>query len=68
LRIRARACLACKEYLIIHPNNPININALKVFEKNHERHTIITVDLSEIEKNFTNVQSKDYKNFATMSC
>ena len=48
--MRARACIKCKEYLVINPTNPINLNNVKLFEKDHRGHTLITVDLSEIKE------------------
>jgi hypothetical protein len=61
--MRARACLKCKQYVVIHPDNPINLNTVKEFEKKHGYHTIITIDLNEVkENNFTNVESSIYKN------
>jgi hypothetical protein len=50
--MRARACIKCKEYLVINPTNPINLNNEKLFEKEHRGHTLITVDLSEIKGEF----------------
>lgn len=47
--MRARACIKCKEYFIIHPTNPTNLSNEKLFEKDHRGHTLITVDLSEIK-------------------
>ena len=44
-----RACIKCREYLVIHPANPINQLEIKKFEKRHSLHTIITVDLNEIK-------------------
>ena len=60
--MRARACLKCKEYVLIHPDNSININTVKEFENKHGYHTIITIDLHEVKDNFTNVESTIYKN------
>ncbi|MFX0025641.1 MAG: hypothetical protein ACFE8M_04440 [Candidatus Hermodarchaeota archaeon] len=48
--MRARACIKCKEYLVINPTNPINLNNVKLFEKEHRGHTLITVDLSEVKQ------------------
>ncbi|MFX1495592.1 MAG: hypothetical protein ACFFBZ_15010 [Promethearchaeota archaeon] len=48
--MRARACIKCKEYLVINPTNPINLNNVKLFEKEHRGHTLITVDLSEVQR------------------
>ena len=55
--MRARACIKCKEYVVIHPDNPINTNLVKQFENKHGYHTIITVDLYEVKNDFTNMES-----------
>ncbi len=47
--MRARACIKCKEYLVIHPESPINQAEIKKFERKHASHTIMTVDFSEIK-------------------
>ncbi len=47
--MRARACIKCREYVVIHPGNPVNQLDIKKFEKAHLNHTIMTVDLSEIK-------------------
>ena len=46
---RARACTICKEYVTIKPNDPINIDLLKEFEKRHKLHTVITISIEEIK-------------------
>ena len=51
--VRCRACIKCKSYLVIHPNNPINQVALKTFERKHSGHTIMTVDLNEVKGIYT---------------
>jgi len=48
--MRARACIKCKEYVLIHPNNPLNQNEIDIFERKHHQHTLITVDLEEIKE------------------
>ncbi|MBY8987193.1 MAG: hypothetical protein KGD61_01975 [Candidatus Lokiarchaeota archaeon] len=50
--MRARACIKCKEYLIIHANNPLNQNKIEFFERKHHLHTLITVDLDEIKDQY----------------
>lgn len=55
--IRARACLKCKQYAIIHPNNPVNQVELKNFEKSHLGHTIMTVGFGEIKGIYTSFKS-----------
>lgn len=47
--MRARACIKCKEYVVIHPNNPLNQTKINQFEKRHHLHTLITVNLDEIK-------------------
>ena len=47
--VRARACIRCREYIVIHPDNPINQVEIKKFERKHTAHTIMTVDLNEIK-------------------
>ena len=57
--MRARACLKCKEYVLIHPNNPINQNIIKEFELTHMRHVLITVNLTEIKDQYKRSDLKD---------
>ncbi|MFX0007903.1 MAG: hypothetical protein ACFFAV_14440 [Candidatus Hermodarchaeota archaeon] len=52
---RARACTICKEYVTIKPNDPINIDLLKEFEKRHRLHTIITIAIEEIKGTYQKV-------------
>ena len=60
MSVRVRACIKCKEYLVIHTGNAINQVEIKKFEKVHLSHTIMTVDLNEVKgayssfKNHTN--------------
>jgi len=49
LSLRCRACIKCKTYIVIHPDNPINQVDIKKFEKNHSGHTVVTVDINEIK-------------------
>ncbi|MHA1642757.1 MAG: hypothetical protein ACTSUX_01040 [Promethearchaeota archaeon] len=51
--MRARACIKCKEYVVIHPDNPLNQNRINLFEQKHHQHTLITVDLDEIKDSYT---------------
>jgi hypothetical protein len=50
--MRARACIKCKEYAVIHPNNPLNQLKITAFEKRHYQHTLITVNLDEIKDEY----------------
>ncbi len=49
MSLRCRACIKCKTYIVIHPDNPINQVDIKKFEKNHSGHTVVTVDINEIK-------------------
>ena len=57
--VRARACIKCKEYIIIHPDNPINQFEIKKFERRHTAHTIVTVDLNEIKGLYNPFKNND---------
>jgi len=48
--MRARACIKCKEYVIIHPNNPLNQTKIHQFERRHHLHTLVTVNLDEVKE------------------
>jgi len=50
--MRARACIRCKEYVVIHPNNPLNQNKVNLFERKHHLHTLITVNIDEIKDQY----------------
>lgn len=60
MSVRCRACIKCREYIVIHPSNPINQVEIKRFEKVHSGHTIMTTDINEVKgayssfKNHTN--------------
>ncbi|MFX1363987.1 MAG: hypothetical protein ACFFCE_14545 [Promethearchaeota archaeon] len=49
MSVRARACIKCKEYIVIHAENPINQIEIKKFEKIHLGHTVVTVDINEVK-------------------
>ena len=48
-KIRARACIKCREYVIIGPNDPKNQELIKTFDGNHRGHTLITLDIDEVK-------------------
>ncbi|MFX1236509.1 MAG: hypothetical protein ACFFAS_00240 [Promethearchaeota archaeon] len=50
--MRARACTKCKTYAVIHANNPVSQNRIKVFEKVHAGHSMVTVDYFEIRDEY----------------
>ncbi|MFX0047870.1 MAG: hypothetical protein ACFE8G_06825 [Candidatus Hermodarchaeota archaeon] len=67
--MRARACIKCKEYMVIHANNPFNQSKIDFFERKHHLHTLITVNLDEIKdqykiikNNGSNGSSEEYRN------
>ena len=57
--MRARACLKCKEYVLVHPNNPINQNLIKEFELAHMSHNLMTVNLVEIKGQYKRYDLKE---------
>jgi PAS domain S-box-containing protein len=57
--IRVRACIRCKKYIIINPNDPTNQNQIKSFERAHPAHTLITVELDEIKNFYEKTQKLD---------
>jgi len=59
LKIRARACIKCREYIIIHPNNPENQNLIRLFEVNHKGHTLITLDFNEVKDQYKKYERKE---------
>ena len=48
ISIRARACIKCKKYVLIQPDNIVGQLIQKSFEKKHEKHNLVTLDLMEI--------------------
>jgi len=56
VKIRARACIKCREYVIIEPNVPENQELIKIFEGNHKKHTLITLDIDEVKGQYKEFQ------------
>ena len=54
--IMARACIKCREYLIIEPNDPKNQELIKIFEGNHKGHNLVTLDLDEVKEQYTEIK------------
>ncbi len=48
--MRARTCLKCREYIIIHTDNPVSQENVKKFEKIHLGHSVVTADYFEIKE------------------
>jgi len=60
-KIRVRACIKCREYVAIHPNDPTNQNLIKTFEGKHRGHTLITLDIEEVKGQYTNFGAQSKK-------
>lgn len=56
---RARACIKCREYALIDASDPINQEKVKVFEGKHRGHTLITLDLSEVEGTYKDFEKEE---------
>ena len=65
--MRARACIKCKEYIVIHPNNPQNQTKIEFFERKHHLHTLITIDVDEIKDQYQVFKINGTDNFSTLS-
>lgn len=52
LRIRARACISCQEYIIISPDDPKNQELIKIFDQNHRGHPLVILDLNEVKDRY----------------
>lgn len=58
VQIRVRACMKCREYAAIHPENSANQGVIKLFEGKHRGHTIVTLDFNEVKGTFKNFQDQ----------
>lgn len=56
--MRIRVCHMCKEYVLIFPENPFSERVVKAFEFLHNGHTIVTMDIKEIDSSYTNLTKK----------
>jgi len=65
--MRARACIKCKEYVVIHPNNPQNQIKIDLFERKHHLHTLITVAIEEIKDQYQVFKFNGTANSSTIS-
>ena len=50
--IMARACIKCREYVMIEPNDPKNQVLIKSFEDTHKGHNLVTLDLDEVKDQY----------------
>ena len=53
----ARACIKCREYVIIAANDPKNQIMIKAFEDNHTGHNLVTLNHIEIKDTYQEVKS-----------
>jgi len=60
--MRARACIKCKEYMIIQAENPLNRDKINDFERKHHKHTLITVNLEEIKDQYQIIKNNGSEN------
>ena len=65
--MRARACIKCKEYMVIHANDPLNQNKIEYFERKHHLHTLITVNLEEIKDQYQIIKNNGSKDTSSES-
>lgn len=52
IKIRVCACIKCREYVKIQPDDPKNQELIKLFEGNHKGHTLITLDIDEVKDQY----------------
>ncbi len=55
--IRARACIKCKEYVVVMPSSRLNEIVVKRFEKTHFEHNLVTCEIEEIQNKYKEVKS-----------
>jgi len=65
--MRARACIKCKEYVVIHASNPQNQIKIDLFERKHHLHTLITVAIDEIKDQYQVFKNNGIANSSTIS-
>ncbi|MBY9007480.1 MAG: hypothetical protein KGD63_12050 [Candidatus Lokiarchaeota archaeon] len=56
--IRVRACNKCKEYISIDVEDLTRQEMVQEFDGAHRNHTVVTVNLEEVEKDFKNVEDQ----------
>lgn len=57
--VRVKACTGCRKYIIIRPESVENRQQLKEFEDTHRGHTMVSVELSEVQGKYENVGKKE---------
>lgn len=56
---KVRACIKCKEYIPIYPNNSINQKNLKEFDVHHHQHTVIIISHDEVKDLYKRVNNNE---------
>ncbi len=51
----ARACIKCREFVIIDSSNPRNQALIKYFEKLHKSHNLITLERDELQGHYKEI-------------
>jgi len=44
--------------VLVHPEDPKNLGEIKNFETQHDKHTLVTLDLGEISQEYTKISQK----------
>ncbi len=57
--VRVKACTGCRKYIIIRPESIENKQKLKEFEGIHRGHTLVSVELSEVQGKYENVGAEE---------
>jgi hypothetical protein len=52
INIKVRACIKCRLYVVIHTTNVKNQQELRLFDKIHSNHYIVTIDKSELDETY----------------
>ena len=56
IKIRVRACVKCREYEVVHPNDLTNQNLLKLFDLKHKGHTVVTLERDEVKDAYSHFE------------
>lgn len=59
IKMRARACIKCRMYVIVHTETSVNRDIIKKFEGMHIGHNLVTLDLDEVQGTYTNFEKPD---------
>ena len=61
--LRVRACLACKRYIVLHPDNPVSQRIEKLFIGIHSGsgHMVSVITLDNITSEYICNKTSDFK-------